>query len=237
MPDTILTGRVRPAPMFRPELRAAIRSGLKTQTRRTVKKAKEYHLEPAKRPQFWGPQDEDDIWAFIDMAYPTDTYPYPVRSPHGKPGDMWYLREPLRPSESGITLYADDGETVWLDGAETITWPWKCRILSSRYMPRRAARTFMVVTDVRCERVQDISEEDAIAEGVNISLADRNIVALYAECRPDLPCPAASQWAFHALWDSINGKRPGCAWADNSWVFAYTFRLATPAEAEKGTKR
>jgi len=165
MPDTItLTGRVRPAPMFRPELRAAIRSGLKTQTRRVVKPdPKRVHQQYA---------DGSILTARLFRRKDQTIQP-----PYGKPGDMWYLREPLRPSGARVVVYADDGQPVWLGGAETITWPWKRDRLSQMQMPRRAARTFMVVTDVTCER------------------------------------------------------------GENGWVWVYTFRLATPAEAEKASGR
>lgn len=158
-----------------------------------------------------------------------------IALPHGQPGDVWYMREPLRPSQSGIILYADDGETVWRDGAETAQWPWKRNILPALFMPVWTARMFKFVTDVRVGRLWDITEADAIAEGVTVSLADRNIVALYAECRPDLLCPAASQWAFHALWDSLNAKR-GHPWSANDFVYVYSYKTATPAEVEAARK-
>lgn len=64
-------------------------------------------------------------------------------------------------------------------------------------------------TEVRVQRVQEISEEDAIAEGC-------------PGCRPHLDNCHALTW-YRALWDSLNQKR-GYPWESNPWVFAYTFR-------------
>lgn len=87
----------------------------------------------------------------------------------------------------------------------------------SIHMPRWASRLTLLVTDVRVQRLQDISEEDAIAEGIDW---DDGHGRLHATARI----------AFANLWDSINGNskdkdgnRLPCAWGDNPWVVAVTF--------------
>ena len=79
----------------------------------------------------------------------------------------------------------------------------------SIHMPRWASRLTLLVTDVRVQRLQDISEEDAIAEGVNLARADGRL-------------DPTSRLAFSNLWDSIHG--PG-AWDANPWVSAVTFTV------------
>jgi hypothetical protein len=64
-------------------------------------------------------------------------------------------------------------------------------------MPRWACRTILEITNIRVERVQDISEEDAHAEGV--------------ETRP----------AFKCLWESIHGQQ---SWQTNPWAWVLTYR-------------
>ena len=76
----------------------------------------------------------------------------------------------------------------------------------SRYMPRKAARLFLKVKDIRVERVQDITEEDAIAEG----------------CEKLLMETRSARNNFMNLWNSINTKR-GYIWAMNNWVWAVEF--------------
>jgi hypothetical protein len=69
------------------------------------------------------------------------------------------------------------------------------------------------ITDVRVERLQEITPKDAVAEGV---FADHDAYTT----EPGLPYPVAT---FKKLWDSINGKKPGRSWADNPWVWVIAF--------------
>lgn len=81
--------------------------------------------------------------------------------------------------------------------------PWR----SSMHMPRWAARILLEVTDVRLEHLQEISAADALREGVSP------------------PCIAEN---YARLWESLNGKREGCAWRDNPWVWVIGFRRLVP---------
>mgnify|MGYP001607782881 CR=1 FL=1 len=80
---------------------------------------------------------------------------------------------------------------------------------SPLFMPEWAARYFIKITDVRAERLQEITESDAEAEGLNpADCTDNNY----------LDYPAVKMFA--TLWDSIN---PKYSWASNPWVFRYSF--------------
>lgn len=87
---------------------------------------------------------------------------------------------------------------------------WK--IKSSIHMPRWASRLTLTVTDVRVQRLQEISEADAMAEGVDAVIMD------------DVPRQAAMSRRsdFAALWNSIHGPE---AWDANPWVVALTFAV------------
>jgi hypothetical protein len=103
--------------------------------------------------------------------------------------------------------------TEWRDDFQPATW------YPSIHMPRWASRLMLEVTQVHAQRLQEISEEDAIAEGVE---RDRHGWRDYS--RPnELPQSSAAD-SFCTLWDVINGKRRGRSWADNPWVWALTFR-------------
>lgn len=92
------------------------------------------------------------------------------------------------------------------------------------HMPRWASRITLIVTDVRVQRLQEISEADAIAEGI-----ERKTLCGIGEVwkhylYPDGPVgwQNATQ-SFQSLWDSINAER-GYGWDTNPWVAAYTFQ-------------
>jgi hypothetical protein len=109
---------------------------------------------------------------------------------------------------------------------------------SPMFMPRAAARIFLRVVSVRIERIQDISEADAIAEGVPQHEGE-GIPAIYCRaCKgtgfvimpvnggaseSDCPNCDTAVKRYHNLWDFLNGKRNhgAYAWEKNPWVYAY----------------
>lgn len=155
------------------------------------------------------------------------------RCPYGAPGDRLWVKEtwavetehgvgdPYRwvhyrsTPHHGIRVWPSVADVTYLHESATpervaehvagIHWK------SSRFMPRWASRITLEITDVRVQRLQEISEEDARAEGVTDSW-------------PEIECNGARPYAqgFAYLWDEINGKR--APWKSNQWVFALTFR-------------
>jgi len=87
------------------------------------------------------------------------------------------------------------------------------------YMPRWASRINLVVESVRVERLQDISDEDAWAEGV---VGTREVTMYEGKARG----------LFESLWDEINGKRS--PWKDNVWVWVLRFRKLDATPEKKG---
>jgi hypothetical protein len=93
-----------------------------------------------------------------------------------------------------------------------------------RFMPRRYSRLTLTVTDVRVERLQDISEADAIAEGIGRDMIPDGLIPGgntgfgFADCSGF----DTAKSAYSALWDSINGTG---AWAGNPWVAAVSFEV------------
>lgn len=109
----------------------------------------------------------------------------------------------MHPTE---VLYRADGHTA-IDG----WWP-------SIHMPRKFSRLVLEVTSVRLERLQDISEEDARAEGASLGM-------IYERESPSFRA------GFHDIWISIHG--PG-SWDANPWVTAITFRRIDQAGGQHG---
>jgi len=97
-------------------------------------------------------------------------------------------------------------------------------------MPRDFARIVGPVIQVKAEWVQGISPSDCEAEGITeVSLASPVRGFPYEEYRnSDGLVYGSSVEAFSALWDSINGQKPGCSWKDNPPVWGYECEWVTP---------
>ena len=136
------------------------------------------------------------------------------RQPPQREGEVYCLRD--APADFVYT-----GDNTYVDRLGR--W-WK-RKIPAIHMPRWASRILLEITDVRVQRVQDISEEDAIAEGIReLPLQEREPGAGW--CADPLGNPTlhyrTPRAAFAALWDSINEGR-GFGWNANPWVWAVTF--------------
>jgi hypothetical protein len=112
------------------------------------------------------------------------------------------------------------------DGADTGDWNrasdggrWDVKSRPSIHMPRWASRLTLAVTDVRVQRLKDISEEDAMAEGLVAVTAPNGHVTYQI---PGLLGGQTPRRAYALLWDLINAKR-GYGWDANPWVVALTF--------------
>lgn len=98
----------------------------------------------------------------------------------------------------------------------------------SIFMPRWASRISLEVKAVRVERVQEITAEECLAEGIC------GIGKTVDDWSSGTPLPDevldedATVKAFADLWDSINGKKPGCSWADNPFVWCVSFERRGP---------
>jgi hypothetical protein len=145
-----------------------------------------------------------------------------VKSPYGVPGDLLWVREKLvrcQDSEGSkpLALYDWDRAPVMRFG-EPAEWRWKRDTLSSINMPRWASRILLRAKGVRVERVQEISEEDAIAEGC--------VKGHMIEPGTSGPSSTAKQ-NFGGIWDYLYLDTP-FAWERNPWVWAVTFEKVTP---------
>lgn len=138
--------------------------------------------------------------------------------PYGQPGDLLYVREtwgywPLidqQDEAEGVIYRADDDD-------------WQCRMFSWRpsiHMPRRYSRLTLELTDVRVERLNDISDADALAEGLR-KWPHKGDFA-YGCDGGAIDGHGSATGAFRSLWESING--PG-SWNRNDWIWALSFRI------------
>lgn len=220
----------RPIPFSSPMVREIL-AGRKTQTRRVIPIDDRPILSAEVERGFPGylrrgmPSNAVDVRGalpYMKCAAPpgSATVSARVRPPY-EPGDRLWVKEPLRPrmtdgasgysSEREVVVYEADGATAPL-GAPVRDWPWRARCIGARYCPRWASRLTLRVTGVRVERIQSISVDDAIAEGIRG----------HRETTYDGPGGYYVIDDFRTLWDSINAKR-GYGWDANPWVWAITF--------------
>jgi hypothetical protein len=183
--------------LFSDEMVRAILAGRKSQTRRVIKPQPDvrpkdfmrfYPNITAKNRKHYGTEEH------MRRGLPLDFCPY------GQVGDRLWVRETWL-QDGDIYLYkADFGKGVLSDS-------WNGHWKPSIHMPRTACRITLEVTNVRVERVQEITRSDAIAEGIN----------------PDVSNPIVN---FELLWNGINEKR-GYGWDVNPWVWVVEFTRCT----------
>ena len=208
----------------------AILAGTKAQTRRVVnipgaeRGATHLHPVPGHTQRvraFDRDAREPDGWEFsFDGGFDRDRRG-PVRCPYGAPGVRLWVRETFSPAAGCAVHHAAARAFCYRsdeDGCRPASWR------PAIHMPRAAARITLEITSVRVERLQDISEEDARAEGVSTSEIPGTVNGEPAKLYTF--GPDAHRKAFAWLWDAINGKR--APWSANPWVWVVSFRRVTP---------
>ena len=237
--------RERPILMSAPMVRAIL-DGRKTVTRRIVKPQPELNpdYKPSRldrythHPEYHWPSRQ--ARSMVSLSEMTACCPY------CSPGDRLWVREafnlfdpdrdPIAPSRFGkrapydgcindepirwTACYRADGELEHpTDGAAR----WKPGI----HMPRWASRLTLEVTGIRVERLHDITEEDAKAEGVTPYVPGHGAATddeLNAE--PGLRSPRMYRFGFEQVWCDINGAD---SWQANPWIWVVSFRRLAEA--------
>jgi hypothetical protein len=142
-----------------------------------------------------------------------------IRCPYGKPGDRLWVRETFTPlpGPKAIFYNADNVAIHYMDQSFR-KYPVGGPRKPSIFMPRWACRIFLEITGVRVQRLNDISEEDAKAEGCEAVTTYRYIPG-EAVKEPDYESPALDE--FRGLWNQINGKKH--PWSSNPWTWVIEF--------------
>ena len=162
--------------LYRTEMVKAIMAGLKTQTRRPAWKP----VEP------WEPGEQ--IWEPGGGSYTTEKPPKPKPTHWQKvqPGDRLWVRETwgawpglMSPIDYSTVVYRADDPPI-----SNPNWRWRPNI----HMPRDLSRLTLVVQDSRTERLRDITEDDAIAEGMGV-----------------FPQSMSATKRFREIWEAIHG--------------------------------
>lgn len=200
--------------LFSSPMVRAILAGSKTQTRRVVK----LDTLCAKLGGDLARAFPDLLWGVTPgLKVPcTDGTWQRLRNPWGfpEPSRLW-VRETWAEADGRYSLvpiaYRADGDAPHLG-----VWKWR----SPLFMPRWASRILLDVTDVRVERLQDLSGEDARSEGIEVPRCScEPCVSSSTMCTADAGVYVED---FAHLWDSINGKR--APWSSNPFVWVVSFR-------------
>lgn len=233
----------RPIIQNGPQVRAIL-DGRKTQTRRVISKHnsvldnRQRYSEPVwdgldfeypKCPAFWLDGSESHHGgAGLSVSHPARGTRHRI-TPRWQVGMNLWVREPFSytqivsstvPGESGMrgVIYKASPNNYYPHKEEEIKWK------PSIHMPRWASRITLEVTHVRAERVQEISNADAVVEGTPIPMdGDKYLIDLCGPATDRHPTVAA----FGVLWNSINKSR-GYEWKSNPWVFVLEFKRIDP---------
>ena len=238
--------------IFSTESVRAILDGRKTQTRRAVKPQPSgliFHNQTiqwrsdgtwSKDDDSFGKGDGNFYLERLDLeGKPTEKYYRIGRCQFGVPGDRLWVREafvcegcpkccagiPALGGNCTCDEYVLYGDTV---PVPAIYPPQKPRLTSPLFMPRKFSRLTLEITDVRCERLHDITEQDAISEGMLLyerwqsdDYKNDVITAKASGTKPPLGFSPKKRFAH--LWDSLNLKR-GFGWDTNCWVWVIEFK-------------
>ncbi len=154
----------------------------------------------------------------------------PLKCPLGKVGDRIWVREPWYPAfkqtdtESGCIFKADYGFRKDLVRDYTPHGGWK----SPLFLPRTFARIVLELIDIQVERLQDITEQAAIAEGIHeFNLSNGLVYGYDPNGTPGGMVMDTARLAYAALWDSLHIK-DGHTWSTNPFVWVYKFRRLLP---------
>lgn len=224
--------------LFSTEMVKANKEDRKTNTRRT--KGLVSYSEKHNPMEFFRDEFREDEWEFFALTLKDgkQTETPNIKSPYGKPGDLLYVRENWSRIEARIYFQADEAEDELKEEYSLDKIRWKPSI----HLPKSGSRIWAMVEDIRVERVKDISEEDAKAEGVK-----ENII--YDESYPQDKSHSisffksyltdywgafgniagdreeehdAAKSSFQSLWVSINGQS---SWDANPWVWVIKYRI------------
>lgn len=182
--------------LFSTPMVQAILDGRKTMTRRIIK--------PQQPSSFmYGEKKQNDCTWYVNFP----SIIKPVKCPYGKPGDVLWVRETFAPALGDYAYMADYAKVV-LNLPEN-KGLWKPSI----HMPKAACRIFLKITDIKVERLQDITREECKKEGVLLGIDNGKFAGWH-----DI---------FRDLWENINGPD---SWQSNPWIWVIAFERCEKPE-------
>jgi len=205
--------------LFSGDMVRAILEGRKTQTRRLVNP----------QPIVGSGQEivqvaSNDFWVGTNNGHFSGHSSTRFSCKFGQSGDQVWVKETFAIHPDYNPPYNFDGQYVYRatdpDWETTDGWKWK----PSLFMPREASRIFLEITEVRVERLQDISENDAWKEGIEFKRPPINQNATgFRHYQSGFYNAKNAQHSYQTLWEKINGPE---SWDLNPWVWVVEFKTA-----------
>jgi len=206
---------VRETPIiFNSEMVRACLDGRKTVTRRPIKPQPEASLSRLENTDLW-------TYTLCEREW---------KCPYGQPGDKLWVRETwatmrLHDSKAPSLIQRSTDPRIWYMADSPPKWDTQCnpwpegnmgKIRPSIHMPRWACRIVDDITNIRVERLQEITRSDIKAEGLAVPKEYRSddLEYNYRQWLPD-------EWK--RLWDSLYTKKPEYQWNANPWVWVIEF--------------
>jgi hypothetical protein len=158
------------------------------------------------------------------------------KCPYGKVGDILWVRETFVHNGAYYLYRASQNNDDYFHDFDTYEKTEKIKWKPSIFMPKAACRIFLKITNVKVERLQDISEEDAKSEGVLLENGQYYNYQLGAHFMDGARFKwhqgiekwvSAAESSFQTLWQSINGAE---SWNANPWVWVISFKKITKPE-------
>jgi hypothetical protein len=185
--------------LFETEMVQAILSGTKTQTRRAFRSPLSKMIEPA-----------NEIWhdgaQWIARKKNGQCFNHKFSCPYGKIGDLLWVKETWAPAMGEIAYKADYSKDVLSEERNKGIWH------PSIHMPKTAARLWLEITDIKAQRLQTISEQDAFGEGCGVDKIfgfSENGQSNHRE-------------GFFSKWIAIYGLE---SYHENPWIWALKFKV------------
>ena len=198
--------------LFNTAMVKAILEGKKTCTRRIVKPHRQANIE-----NMWIDMNDWESTVVYDDNHHIGEKGY-IKIPY-KVGDIIYVRETWLKADDKQYYYRADETTVSKEAREDFGYKWKPSI----HMPKEAARIFLEVIAVHAERLQDITEDGARAEGC-IDFYDKIGDGKFEDV---LEFDLTARDAFTDLWNSTVNKKDidKYCWDANPWVWVIEFKV------------
>lgn len=198
--------------LFSTAMVQAILAGRKTMTRRVVKGSDDHYYQ-----SLVNHASSKHTFVLNGNYNPSENDVCEIKCPYGQVGDLLWVRETWhyfdRPDQFLYKANPNDHQH---------TDKWKPSI----HMPKAACRIFLRITNIRVERLQDITEQDAITEGIEkigymyLDYYSQSELSKIARKRNAIPLYKQAITSFQSLWASINGVGN---WDENPWVWVIEF--------------